>query len=49
MPTGSDFNFVDSGDINLGDWDGEIIFVAFKYTSTDAQSSTWEISTVEIK
>jgi hypothetical protein len=49
MPTGSDFNFVDSGDINLSDWDGEIIYVAFKYISTDAQSSTWEISTVEIK
>lgn len=49
MPSGADFIFVDSGDINLGDWDGEIIHVAFKYVSTVASSSTWEISSVEIR
>ncbi len=49
MPTGSDFIFVDSGDIDLSDWDGEVIHVAFKYLSTVASSSTWEISSVEVK
>lgn len=49
MPTGTNFTFVDSGDINLSDWDGETIYVGFKYVSTAAASSTWEISTVTVK
>lgn len=49
MPTGSDFIFVDSGDIDLSSWDGETIYVAFKYVSSASSSCTWEIGSVEIK
>lgn len=49
MPSGNDFTFVESGDIDLSNWDGETIYVAFKYISSDDSSSTWEISSVEIK
>ena len=45
-PVGTDWNFVDSGDISMTAYDGETIHIAFKYTSTAADASTWEVGKV---
>ena len=37
------FSWVPSGDVNLNDYLGQKIYLAFKYTSTDDASSTWEV------
>lgn len=50
MPSGTNWTFVDSGDIDISDYDGEsTVYVAFRYRSSTSVSSTWEISKVEIK
>lgn len=41
---GNSWTFVDTGEINLSAYDGQTIYVAFKYTSTTAVAGTWEIS-----
>lgn len=41
---GDSWTFVDTGEINLSAYDGQTIYVAFKYTSTTAVAGTWEIS-----
>ncbi len=48
-PPGNSWTFFDSGDISLSNYEGETIFIAFKYLSTSAAAATWEISRVEIK
>lgn len=49
-PTGSDWNFVDSGDIDLSAYDGQSnVHIAFKYTSTSSVAATWEIGSVIMK
>lgn len=45
-PVGSDWNFVDSGDISMSAYDGETIHIAFMYKSTTADASTWEVGKV---
>jgi hypothetical protein len=45
-PAGSDWNFVDSGDISMTAYDGETIHIAFMYKSTTADASTWEVGKV---
>lgn len=37
------YNWVASGDVNLNNYLGQKIYLAFKYTSTDDASSTWEV------
>jgi len=37
------WNFVESGDLNLGDYLQSGIYLAFKFTSTTAGSATWEL------
>lgn len=46
-PTG--WPFVSSGEIDLAAYVGKSIQVAFKYTSTDEKTGTWEIKNVLIK
>ncbi len=46
--TGSDWNFVSSGAVDLSDFAGEQIYLAFVYTSTDAAAATWEIRNLKV-
>jgi len=48
-PAGSDWEFVNSGDISLAGYVGNKIVVAFHYTSTDATSPTWEVKSLSVK
>ncbi len=45
-PPGSSWTFVDSGNIDLSEFDGQTIRVAFKYLSTTSGAATWEVSKV---
>ena len=42
------YNWAPSGDVNLNDYLGQKIYLAFKYTSTDDASSTWEVDNMFI-
>ncbi|NCC72191.1 MAG: DUF5017 domain-containing protein [Sphingobacteriia bacterium] len=46
---GNNWTFVNSGDVSLAAYENQTIYIAFKYLSTTAGSSTWEISKVEVK
>lgn len=46
---GNGWTFVNSGDVSLAAYENQTIYIAFKYLSTTAGSSTWEISKVEVK
>ncbi|HRW96944.1 MAG TPA: DUF5689 domain-containing protein [Bacteroidales bacterium] len=46
---GNSWTFVNSGDVSLAAYENQTIYIAFKYLSTTAGSSTWEISKVEVK
>lgn len=48
-PAGSNWNFVSSGKIDLADYLGSKIQIAFRYTSTTSCAPTWEIKNVVIK
>lgn len=49
-PSGTDWAFVDSGDIDFSAYDGKpAVYVAFRYRSSSTIASTWEISKVEVK
>ncbi|MFT3738420.1 MAG: choice-of-anchor J domain-containing protein [Breznakibacter sp.] len=48
MPTGADWNFVESEDVSLAAYEGKKIYVAFKYLSTTTNASTWEIDYVKV-
>lgn len=43
LPTGSNWTAVPSGDVDLSAYDGQNIYIAFKYLSNDSIASTWEI------
>ena len=47
-PSGSDWNFVHSGDIDLSAYCGNTIQVAFIYKSNTTDAPTWEIKNVRI-
>jgi hypothetical protein len=47
-PPGNNWTFVDTNDINLSAYDGQNIHIAFKYTSTSAGASTWQVSKVSL-
>jgi hypothetical protein len=47
--SGSSWTFVDCGDVSLTAYEGQTIFIAFKYLSTSSVGATWEISRVEVK
>ncbi len=46
-PPGGNWTFVDSGSIDISQFDGETIHIAFKYNSTTAGAATWQISEVK--
>lgn len=48
LPSGSSFEFVSSGDINLNKYKDKVIQVAFVYKSTNTTTPTWEISSLVI-
>jgi len=43
LPSGSSWSSVASGDVDLSAYDGQTIYIAFKYLSSDSNASTWEI------
>lgn len=46
--SGSDYKFVNSGDIDLKDFLGSKMQFAFKYISTSAAAGTWEVTNVKV-
>lgn len=49
MPSGSDYTFVNSGDLDLSAYDGQKIYIGFKYLSSTTNAATWEISDFAVK
>ena len=49
VPDGSSWTEVISDEFSLSAYDGEKIYVAFKYTSTSSSSATWEVFKASIK
>lgn len=47
-PTGNDWNFVSSGNIDLSNYVNKSIQFAFKYTSTPSSSAKWEIKDIKL-
>lgn len=47
-PPGNSWTFFDSGNIDLSQFDGQSIHIAFKYISTTSGAATWEISAVRL-
>lgn len=47
-PEGTDFKFVDSGDIDLSAWAGKKINIVFHYTSTTSEAPTWEVRDIAL-
>ncbi len=48
-PAGNNWDFVETGDMDISEFDGETIHVAFKYISTDSNAATWQVSEVTVK
>ena len=49
-PTGADWTFISSGDINLGAYLNQAnVRIGFKYTSTTSSGATWEIKGLNIR
>ena len=48
-PTGQNWNWFDSGDIDLSAYKGKKISLAFKYTSTTSYAPQWEIKNFAVK
>ena len=49
MPTGNDWTFVNSGDIDLSAFDGQKIYIAMKYVSNSSAAATWEVTDLAVK
>lgn len=47
-PTGSDYVFVDTEDIDLSAYAGQKIHVAFTYVSDLANAATWEVDNIKV-
>lgn len=48
-PVGTDWNFVNVGNIDLSKYVGNIVRIAFQYVSTGESAPTWEIQNILIK
>jgi hypothetical protein len=48
-PAGTDWNFIDSGDISLLAFAGKKVTVALHYKSTTATAPTWEVKSLSVK
>lgn len=46
--SGTNFNFVDCNPVDLSSYDGDKVYIGFKYTSSTSRSATWEISQVKL-
>ncbi len=49
MPTGTDWTFVNSGDVDLSAFDGKKIFIGIKYISLATNAATWEVTDLAVK
>ncbi|PWD98353.1 choice-of-anchor J domain-containing protein [Marinilabilia rubra] len=47
-PEGDSWGFVESEAVNLSDWAGENITIAFNYNSTTSEAATWEIDWIKV-
>jgi hypothetical protein len=47
-PPGSNWTFVDSGPIDLSQFNNQTIHIAFRYTSSTSAASAWQISRVKV-
>lgn len=47
-PPGNNWNFMYSGHIDISEFDGERIHIAFRYISSDSGAATWQISEVNL-
>ena len=48
-PVGTNWTFIDSGDINLSAYLGGNLYIAFKYLSSATKASAWEIGEVKVR
>ena len=48
-PTGADWNFISSGDVDLSSFAGKTVQFGFCYTSTTSVASTWEVKNFVVK
>lgn len=48
-PAGNNWKFVNSGNVDLSQFVGKKIRIAFHYTSTTSTAGTWEISDIAVK
>jgi hypothetical protein len=47
-PPGNSWTFVNSGGIDISNFDGQSIHIAFKYISTTAGASAWQVSEINL-
>lgn len=47
-PPGNNWTFVNSGGIDISDFDGQSIHIALKYISTTAGASAWQVSEISL-
>ncbi len=48
-PSGNNWDFVESEDMDISAFDGETIHVAFKYLSSSDNAATWEVNSLTVK
>ncbi len=48
-PAGNNWDFVVSGNVDISDFDGQQIHIAFKYVSSDSNAATWEVNRLTVK
>lgn len=49
LPTGNDYVFVQSENIDLSAFEGKKIFIAVKYLSSATTAATWEVNSITVK
>jgi len=47
-PTNSNYVWTASGPVNISDYAGTTVYIAFKYTSNTSAAATWEVDNVKI-
>lgn len=48
LSTSGYFVWTESGNIDMSAYEGNAVYVAFQFTSTDAESATWEVDNITI-
>ncbi len=46
--SGGSWNDVSSGELDISDFAGETVYIAFKYTGTDSDGKTWQIDDLSV-